>query len=60
MFKMTTRLREMTVDPKTTFESIRAVVREDGMKTLYEEGAMAVITGATSVEEMMRVCTLEE
>jgi type II secretory ATPase GspE/PulE/Tfp pilus assembly ATPase PilB-like protein len=60
VFKMTTRLRELTVDPKTTLETIRAAVHEDGMKTLYEEGAVAVVTGATSVEEMMRVCTLEE
>jgi len=60
MFKMTSKLREMTVDPKTTLEEIRASVREDGMKTLYEEGAIAVVTGQTSVEEMMRVCTLEE
>jgi len=60
IFKMTTKLREMTVDPKTTLEEIRAVVREDGMRSLYEEGAIAVITGETSVEEMMRVCTLEE
>jgi type IV pilus assembly protein PilB len=60
MFKMTNRLREMTVDPKTTPEDIRVVAREDGMTTLYEEGAVAVVMGETSVEEMMRVCTLEE
>jgi type II secretory ATPase GspE/PulE/Tfp pilus assembly ATPase PilB-like protein len=60
IFKMTTRLREMTVDPKTSLEEIKSAVREDGMKTLYEEGANAVMTGSTSVEEMMRVCTLEE
>ncbi len=60
IFKMTSRLREMTVDPKTTLEEIRAIVREDGMSSLYEEGATAVVTGMTSVEEMLRVCTLEE
>ena len=48
------------MDPKTSLEEIRGAVREDGMKTLYEEGALAVMTGMTSVEEMMRVCTLEE
>jgi len=60
IFPMTSRLRELIVDPKTSLEEIRAVVREDGMRTLYEEGALAVMTGMTSVEEMMRVCTLEE
>ena len=60
IFKMTSHLREMTVDPKTSLEDIRAVARADGMKTLFEEGAFSVLTGQTSVEEMMRVCTLEE
>jgi type II secretory ATPase GspE/PulE/Tfp pilus assembly ATPase PilB-like protein len=60
IFKMTTRLREMVVDPKTSLEEIRTLVREDGMSSLYEEGAVAVMSGMTSVEEMMRVCTLEE
>ena len=45
---------------ETTLEDIRAIVKEDGMRTLYEEGAIAVVSGDTSVEEMMRVCTLEE
>jgi type II secretory ATPase GspE/PulE/Tfp pilus assembly ATPase PilB-like protein len=60
IFQMTTRLRELVVDPKTSLEEIRTVIREDGMRNLYEEGACAVLTGDTSVEEMMRVCTLEE
>jgi len=60
IFKMTTELRELTVDPKATLEDIRTMARKDGMKTLYEEGANTVLSGFTSVEEMMRVCTLEE
>jgi type II secretory ATPase GspE/PulE/Tfp pilus assembly ATPase PilB-like protein len=60
IFKMTTQLREMTVDPKTGLEEIRAVAKQQGMRSLYEEGAVAALEGHTSVEEMMRVCTLEE
>jgi type II secretory ATPase GspE/PulE/Tfp pilus assembly ATPase PilB-like protein len=60
MFMMTNRLREMTVDPATSVDAIRIAAREDGMSTLYEEGALAVLSGQTSVEEMMRVCTLDE
>ena len=60
IFKMTNRLREMTVDPKVSVDEIRAAVREDGMRTLYEEGAIAVVTGQTTVEEMMRVCTIDD
>jgi type II secretory ATPase GspE/PulE/Tfp pilus assembly ATPase PilB-like protein len=60
VFKMTDHLREMTVDPKTSLEEIRAAVKKDGMTSLYEEGAITVAKGQTTVEEMMRVCTLEE
>ncbi len=58
-FKMTDKLREMTVDPKSSLEEIRAVVRDDGMTTLFEEGAINVSMGHTTVEEMLRVCSLD-
>ncbi len=60
IFRMTTQLREMTVDPKTGLEDIRTVAKSQGMRSLFEEGAMAVMNGHTSLEEMMRVCTLDE
>jgi type IV pilus assembly protein PilB len=60
IFRMTTQLREMTVDAKCGLEEIRTVAKESGMISLFEEGAQAVLGGMTSVEEMMRVCTLEE
>jgi len=60
IFKMSTKLREITVDPKTTLDEIRAVTKSQGMKSLYESGATMVLNGDTSVEEMMRVCTIEE
>jgi type II secretory ATPase GspE/PulE/Tfp pilus assembly ATPase PilB-like protein len=60
MFMMNARLRAMAADPDTSLEQIRAVTREDGMSSLYEEGVMAVMAGATTVEEMLRVCTLDE
>jgi type II secretory ATPase GspE/PulE/Tfp pilus assembly ATPase PilB-like protein len=60
IFKMNNQIRDMTVDPKSTLEDIRTVARQDGMKTLFEEGAVTVLNGQTSVEEMMRVCTLDE
>ncbi len=59
-FKMSDKLREMTVDPKTTLEEIRSAVRADGMITLFEEGAINVCMGHTTAEEMLRVCTIEE
>jgi len=60
IFKMSPKLREVTVDPKTSLETIRALAKEQGMKTLFEEGAECVLAGVTSIEEMLRVCTIED
>jgi type II secretory ATPase GspE/PulE/Tfp pilus assembly ATPase PilB-like protein len=50
----------MSVDPKSSLEDFRALAKEQGMRTLFEEGAVAVLSGVTSIEEMLRVCTLED
>ena len=60
VFRMTQTLRELTVNPKTSLEDIRGEAKAQGMRTLYEEGAETVLKGQTSVEEMMRVCTIDE
>ena len=60
IFRMNSKLRELTVDPKTALEEIREIARAQGMRTLFEEGAATVLGGTTTIEEMMRVCTLEE
>ena len=59
IFKMTAELREMTVDPKSSLEDFRGIAKQQGMRTLFEEGSVAVLSGVTSVEEMLRVCTIE-
>jgi len=60
IFKMTPQLREMTVDPKSSLEDFRDIAKKQGMRTLFEEGAVAVLSGLTSIEEMLRVCTVED
>lgn len=60
IFKMTPQLREMTVDPKSSLEDFRAIAKQQGMRTLFEEGATTVLSGITSIEEMLRVCTIED
>ena len=60
IFKMTPQLREMTVDPKSSLEDFRAIAKQQGMRTLFEEGATSVLSGITSIEEMLRVCTIED
>lgn len=60
MFRMTPQLRELTVNPKSSLEDFRKYAKDQGMKTLYEEGAYTVVAGQTSVEEMMRVCMIDD
>jgi type IV pilus assembly protein PilB len=56
---MSSALREQTVN-HATLDTIRATAKEQGMRTLLEEGALAVMQGVTTVEEMMRVCAMDQ
>lgn len=56
---MSAGLRELTVN-RGTLDEVRALARQQGMHTLVEEGATAVVNGITTIEEMMRVCALEQ
>ena len=35
---------------------IEALAREEGMRTMYEDGMAKALTGATTIEEVLRVC----
>jgi type IV pilus assembly protein PilB len=52
VLKMNDRLRELVVTRPPT-SAIRALAREYGMKTLWEDGIMKVTTGVTTIEEVM-------
>jgi type IV pilus assembly protein PilB len=39
---------------------LKQFAREDGMFTLFEDGMSKVLSGLTSIEEVMRVCSLPE
>jgi type II secretory ATPase GspE/PulE/Tfp pilus assembly ATPase PilB-like protein len=56
---MTAGLRELTVN-RATLDEIKNMAHQQGMRTLVEEGAVAVLAGVTTVEEIMRVCSLEQ
>jgi type II secretory ATPase GspE/PulE/Tfp pilus assembly ATPase PilB-like protein len=43
-----------------TLDEMKTLARQQGMHTLLEEGAAAVMAGHTTVEEMMRVCAVDE
>jgi type II secretory ATPase GspE/PulE/Tfp pilus assembly ATPase PilB-like protein len=55
---MTPAMRELTVN-RGTLDEVRTLARQQGMRTLLEEGARAVLEGVTTMEEMMRVCALD-
>lgn len=59
IMRVTTQVREATL-ANATIDSIRKVAKEQGMRTLYEEGAEMVLMGYTTIEEMMRVCNQGE
>ncbi len=59
ILRVTSKIREATVN-NATIDSIKAVALEEGMRTLYQEGATMALSGLTTVEEMMRVCNQGE
>jgi type IV pilus assembly protein PilB len=56
---MTAAIRELTVN-RGTLDEMKTLAKQQGVRTLLEEGAAAVVNGFTTVEEMMRVCAVEE
>jgi len=52
VMKMNDRIRELVVTRPPT-SAIRALAREFGMKTLWEDGISKVVAGITTIEEVM-------
>ncbi|MBM3322450.1 type II/IV secretion system protein [candidate division WOR-3 bacterium] len=52
VLKMNDRIRELVVTRPPT-SAIRALAREYGMKTLWEDGIHKVVDGVTTIEEVM-------
>jgi type II secretory ATPase GspE/PulE/Tfp pilus assembly ATPase PilB-like protein len=52
VLKMNDRIRELVVTRPPT-SAIRALAREFGMKTLWEDGISKVVGGVTTIEEVM-------
>src|SRR5262249_19529920 len=59
ILSVTSAIRELTIN-HGSLDEIRALARQQGMRTLLEEGARAVMEGVTTVEEMMRVCAMDQ
>jgi type II secretory ATPase GspE/PulE/Tfp pilus assembly ATPase PilB-like protein len=52
VMRMNDRIRELVVTRPPT-SAIRALAREYGMKTLWEDGINKVVAGITTIEEVM-------
>lgn len=59
VLEMTTSMRELILT-RPSASAIKALLRKDGWRDLKEEGLRCVEEGITSIEEMMRVCFIEE
>ena len=51
---LTTQIREMTFKGEST-QNIRKVARKQGMRTLFEDGIIKAIKGATTLDEVLRI-----
>jgi type IV pilus assembly protein PilB len=56
LLQMTERLEQLAAE-KAPREEIDRMAREEGMRSLWEDGVGKVATGVTSVEELARVCS---
>lgn len=54
IFTMSERLKEITSENAPAFKILEQAI-EDGMLTMLQDGVLKVLTGATSLEEVLRV-----
>jgi type IV pilus assembly protein PilB len=55
MLKITEKIRNYILDPGFNLDRCRALAREDGMKTMFEDGLLKARRGNTTIEEVLRV-----
>lgn len=55
LLDVTEKMRQAIVSQSFTLDTLRAVAREQGMITMFQDGLRKVEKGMTSIEEVMRV-----
>jgi type IV pilus assembly protein PilB len=58
MMRLTSTIREMTFTQAPT-QTMRKVARQNGMRTLLEDGIQKVLKGTTTLEEVLSTCHAE-
>lgn len=59
LFIVDEEIRRMTVDRKSSNDMKDAAIKSQAMRTLLGDGQLAVLSGKTTPEEVMRVCARE-
>ena len=54
IFQMTEEIQRLVFDQRPSAE-LRALARENGMRSLREDGLLKVASGMTSLDEVLRV-----
>jgi type IV pilus assembly protein PilB len=58
MMKLTSQIREMTFAQAPT-QTLRKIARQNGMRTLLEDGCIKIMRGSTTLEEVLSICHAE-
>jgi type IV pilus assembly protein PilB len=59
MMRLTSQIREMTFAQAPT-QTMRKVARQNGMRTLLEDGILKALKGVTTLEEVLSTCHAEK
>jgi len=55
MLEVNEKVRSYIVDPEFRLDKLRVIARENGMRSMFEDGLLKVSQGSTTIEEVMRV-----
>jgi type IV pilus assembly protein PilB len=55
LMHVTEKVRQLIVDPKFTLDELRNLARNEGMKSMFEDGLEKAARGNTTIEEVLRV-----
>ncbi len=58
LMRMTSQIREMTF-AQAPAQTLRKVARENGMRTLLEDGIQKILKGSTTLDEVLSICHAE-
>ncbi|MBI2033998.1 MAG: hypothetical protein HYT13_02785, partial [Candidatus Liptonbacteria bacterium] len=50
----TEKIRKLIIDPNFSLDGLRVATREDGMKTMFEDGLDKVELALTTIDEVLR------